>query len=506
MHFLSLSQIENRTGYSLAELYLLHRKEVKRAFIEARAEEARKDFYSFVRLTYHGFQVNWHHKVLCYYLERFARGQEKRLMIFLPPRYSKSELLSRRLPAWIFGNNPNLNIIAASYSADLASRMNRDVQRIMDEDSYGIIFPDVKLNSKNVRQDAQGSWLRNNDIFEVVGHRGVYRSAGIGVGITGMGFDRGIIDDPIKDDKEASSKVVREGLEEWYNTTFYTRKSPDAGICVTMTRWHEDDLAGRILSKAEQDAFAEQWKVIKLPAFCEQENELGEEIYDTLGIKPRKIGEPLWVERFPEQHLLSTRATLGRKFNALYQQSPTALDGDLFKVSFIDAVDAVPAEAQRIRYWDKAGTEGGDGAETAGVLMAKHNGIFYVEDVVHGRYSSYERERVIKQTAERDGVKVHIWQEQEPGSGGKESAELTVKNLVGYSVHTERVSGSKELRAEPFAAQVEAHNVRIKKADWNVVYLEQLSKFPNGKLKDMVDASSGAFNKLAIEKKARLII
>jgi predicted phage terminase large subunit-like protein len=178
----------------------------------------------------------------------------------------------------------------------------------------------------------------------------------------------------------------------------------------------------------------------------------------------------------------------------------------MFKVSYIDSVDAVPAEAQRIRYWDKAGTEGGEGAETAGVLIAKHNGVFYVEDVVHGRYSSYERERVIKQTAERDGVKVHIWQEQEPGSGGKESAELTVKNLVGYSVHTERVSGSKELRAEPFAAQVEAHNVRIKKADWNVLYLEQLSKFPNGKLKDMVDASSGAFNKLAIEKKARLII
>lgn len=501
-----LSTIEQITGYSVPELILLHKKDILSEYITRMAPLARADFFSFVTLTYKRFQVNWHHRVLCYYLERFARGQEKRLMIFLPPRYSKSELLSRRLPAWMFGNNPNLSIIAASYSADLASRMNRDVQRILDDDAYGIIFPNVKLNGKNVRQDAQGSWLRNNDIFELVGHRGVYRSAGIGVGITGMGFDRGIIDDPIKDDKEASSRVVRDGLYEWYNTTFYTRKSPDAGICLTMTRWHEDDLAGKLLSARERDKFAEEWKVIKLPAYCEQEMELDEEVYDLLKITPRKIGEPLWAERFPESQLQATRATLGRKFAALYQQAPTALDGDMFKVSMIDTVDAVPEEAVRVRYWDKAGTDGGDGAETAGVLIAKHEGLYYVEDVVHGRYSSYERERVIKQTAERDGIKVRIWQEQEPGSGGKESAELTVKNLAGYSVHTERVSGSKELRAEPFAAQVEARNVKIMKADWNVVYLEQLSKFPNGKLKDMVDASAGAFNKLAIKKTPRLLI
>jgi predicted phage terminase large subunit-like protein len=483
-----------------------NRNERKAYILSKRAEMSRTSLLEFTKFTKDDFSVSWHHKVLCYYLERFARGEEKRLIITLPPRYGKSELLSRRLPAWIFGLDPNLSIIAASYSADLSSRMNRDVQRIIEDPLYKLVFPETTLYGKNVRADVQGTWLRNNDVFEIVGHRGVYRSAGIGVGITGMGFDRGIIDDPIKDDREANSKVVRDSLYEWYNTTFYTRKSTSAGICVTMTRWHEDDLVGKLLSARERDKYAEEWKLIKLPAYCEQENELDEEVYDILKIKPRKVGEPLWAERFPDDQLKATRATLGRKFSALYQQSPTALDGDMFKVSYIDSVDAVPAEAQRIRYWDKAGTEGGEGAETAGVLIAKHNGVFYVEDVVHGRYSSYERERVIKQTAERDGVKVHIWQEQEPGSGGKESAELTVKNLVGYSVHTERVSGSKELRAEPFAAQVEAHNVRIKKADWNVLYLEQLSKFPNGKLKDMVDASSGAFNKLAIEKKARLII
>lgn len=500
------SIITQATGYNTAELIALHKKDILRERVLRNAEVARNDFMAFVQLTFKQFHCNWHHRVLCYYLQRFAQGDEKRLMIFLPPRYGKSELLSRRLPAWMFGNNPDLSIIAASYSADLASRMNRDVQRIMDEDDYKAIFPDVLLNQKNVRQDAQGSWLRNNDIFEIVGKRGVYRSAGIGVGITGMGFDRGIIDDPIKDDKEANSKLIRDSLHEWYATTFYTRKSPDAAICLTMTRWHEDDLAGKLLNKREQDTFAEEWKVIKLPAYCEQEMELDEEVYDLLKIKPRKIGEPLWADRFPESQLQATRATLGRKFAALYQQAPTALDGDMFKVSLIDTVDAVPAEAERVRYWDKAGTESGDGAETAGVLIAKHEGLYYVEDVVHGRYSSYERERVIKQTAERDGIRVRIWQEQEPGSGGKESAELTVKNLAGYSVHTERVSGSKELRAEPFAAQVEARNVKIMKADWNVVYLEQLSKFPNGKLKDMVDASAGAFNKLAIKKTPRLLI
>ena len=150
-----------------------------------------------------------------------------------------------------------------------------------------------------------------------------------------------------------------------------------------------------------------------------------------------------------------------------------------------------------MRYWDKAATEGG-GARSAGVLIARTDrGLYYVEDVVCGQWSALKREQIMRATAERDGREVAIWTEQEPGSGGKESAEASVRNLAGFSVHTDRVSGSKCERAAPLAAQCEAGNVKIVRGAWNQGYLEELCSFPLGSFADQVDASSGAFNKLA---------
>jgi predicted phage terminase large subunit-like protein len=168
---------------------------------------------------------------------------------------------------------------------------------------------------------------------------------------------------------------------------------------------------------------------------------------------------------------------------------------------WFEIVPASPAQAQRIRYWDKAGTAGGDGARSAGVLMARAGtGPFYIEDVIAGRWGATEREEVIKQTAEADRQRVGrvgVWTEQEPGSGGKESAEGTIRNLAGFVVHAERVTGDKVTRAEPFASQAKAGNVKLVAGQWNGEYLNEVEKFPKGKLKDLVDASSGAFNKLA---------
>lgn len=469
------------------------------------AVKARDSLLEFVVQTKPDFEVNWHHVVLCHFLEQLARRDIQRLMVSMPPRHGKSELVSRRFPAWLLGLNPNETIISSSYSADLSSRFNRDVQRIIDDAVYAGIFPDTKLFGKNVRSDVQGSWLRNNDIFEIVGRAGVYRSAGVGVGITGMGFTTGIIDDPVKDDAQASSKTYRDALWEWYATTFLTRQAPNAAICLTMTRWHEDDLAGRLLDLQAHDADADQWTVLRLPALCETEGELADELYEQLGIHPRDIGDALWPERYSVEKLAALRANSRRKFEALYQQSPKQLEGDLFKVAHIKIVDAVPAGARRVRYWDKAGTEGGSGAETAGVKIAESNGLYYIEDVIHGRFSTLERERTIRQTAEMDGTDVEIWIEQEPGSGGKESAESTIRNLAGFTIYAEKVGSSKEVRAEPLSAQVEAGNVMCLQALWTSEYIEQLRAFPHGKLKDMVDASTGGFNKLATRKEPTFI-
>jgi predicted phage terminase large subunit-like protein len=235
-----------------------------------------------------------------------------------------SELVSRRLPAYLFGKHPETNIIACSYSSDLASRMNRDVQRVIDSPEYHTLFPDVSLNSSNVRSTAQGSHLRNSDIFEIVGSSGVYRSAGVGGGITGMGFKYGIIDDPIKNREEAESATIRNKVYEWYTDTFYTRQEEDAAILLTMTRWHEDDLVGRLLDLAKNDPDADQWEVITLPAVSEEERP----DYD----KRPDEGLALWPGKYPENVMKKIQATVPvYTWLSLYQQRPSAAKGNLFK-------------------------------------------------------------------------------------------------------------------------------------------------------------------------------
>ena len=206
--------------------------------------------------------------------------------------------------------------------------------------------------------------------------------------------------------------------------------------------------------------------------------------------------------RFSREALSSIRADVGPLvWSAEYQGVPRPAEGNRFKRHWFRIVDAVPVEARRVRYWDKAGsTDSGD--FTVGVLMAEHEGRYYVEDVMRGQWSAHAREAILRQTAELDtqahGGGVRIWIEQEPGSGGKDSAQASIQNLAGFAVSAERVSGDKLVRAEPLAAQAEAGNVVLVRGAWNGAYLDELGAFPNGTHDDQVDASSGAFNKLAL--------
>jgi predicted phage terminase large subunit-like protein len=253
-----------------------------------------------------------------------------------------------------------------------------------------------------------------------------------------------------------------------------------------MTRWHEDDLAGRILASED----GPHWTVVRLPAEAEADDPLG-----------RREGAALCPERYDLDELAAIRTVLGRSYAALYQQRPTAKEGEMFRRSWFRLVRAAPAAARRVRYWDKAGTEGA-GAYTCGVLMARTPERRYVvESVVRGQWNAGEREAVIRQTAVLDRQQVgpvDIVVEQEPGSGGKESAENTIRSLAGFAVCADRVTGDKVVRAEPFAAQAQAGNVDLLDAAWTAGYLDRLASFPMGKYKDDVDASSGAFNRLAL--------
>lgn len=268
--------------------------------------------------------MNWHHEVVCEYLDKFARREITRLILSMPPRHTKSEFVSRRLPAFILGQNPNAPIIAASYGADLARRMNRDVQRIIDSAGYARLFPNTRLSGTNVRTVAQGTWLRNSDMFEVVEYNGYYRGTGIGGAITGMGMLYGIIDDPIKNRQEANSETVRQSIWEWYTSTFRTRLAPGGAILITMTRWHEDDLVGRLIALAKSDPQADQWVVVSLPAIAEWDEAEGKPEYER-----RERGEPLWPQRFDMEELTRIQHLNAQDWSSLYQQRPSPAEGGL---------------------------------------------------------------------------------------------------------------------------------------------------------------------------------
>jgi predicted phage terminase large subunit-like protein len=221
----------------------------------------------------------------------------------------------------------------------------------------------------------------------------------------------------------------------------------------------------------------------------------------TLEPDDRDEGEPLCPERYPLRKLEAIRARLGSYFwNALYQQAPRPREGQTFRREWFEIVQMAPRHGQRIRWWDKAATHGG-GDYTVGVLMALSGGMWYVEDVIRGRWSSYDRDEVIKQTAAMDhatyGDDVHIWTEQEPGSSGKDVAAAFVRMLAGYAVSTEPTTKSKEVIADPFASQCEARNVKLVQGAWNREYIEEMISFPHGVNDDQVDASARAFLKLA---------
>lgn len=302
---------------------------------ELEQELARRDLLQFIHSTMKGYESNWFHREVCSALEWFhaevIAKRSPRLMLFAPPRHGKSEIVSRRFPAWALGKSPWLQFIGASYGDDLASRMNRDVQNVIDSPEYKPIFPNTCLNGSNVRTVAYGQALRNSDIFETVGEDGrraggVYRSAGVGGGITGMGAHVLIIDDPVKDSEQANSEVYQEKVWDWFSSTAYTRLMPGGGVLIILTRWHENDLAGKILARMKTGE-GENYRVLSFPAVAEKD-----EISDVDARVLRRKGEALHPERYDLEALARIRkSTLERVWISLYQQRPSAAEGNRFK-------------------------------------------------------------------------------------------------------------------------------------------------------------------------------
>lgn len=459
---------------------------------QAKATLARRHLIDFTTFTKPDYEVGWHHHLTCRYLDAFAHGKIKRLMIFMPPRHGKSELVSRRLPAYLLGRNPDAQIIAASYSDDLASRMNRDVQRIIDDAAYHAVFPDTTLYGRNIRTVADGSYLRNSTLFEVVDHKGCYRSAGIGGGITGMGFRYGIIDDPIKNDEEAASKTIREKHWEWYTGTFYTRREENASILITLTRWHDDDLAGRLLKLAKEDTAADQWTVLNLPAIAESPKMK----HDT-----RAIGGALWPRKYSERDLSKTKILLGsRKFSALYQQRPRPDDGNILDSSKLIRIDAeqLPKMALRVRRWDLAFSDKDAADFVSGALVGIDEvGRIYILHMKRLKGKWPQTKPIIIQTALDDGSDVGVAIEANGTQLGYYDDIRQDRRMMGRLVVPDKPEGSKEMRASIWGGRLEDGIIYVVRGEWNQALWDEMDAFPNGEHDDQVDAISGAVGLMA---------
>jgi len=459
---------------------------------------ARRNLIDFITYTYPQYVPELFHEDLCHNLELVLMGDTERLMIIAPPQHGKSESVSVRFPAFWLSKMPDKPVMICSYGASLANEKAGASKDLIYSREYYNLFPELFKES--------GKWSRRK--YSLKNYNSKIYSAGVRGPITGKGAGLGIIDDPVKSWVEAYSPGHRDSVWEWYRTTFRTRIWEHGRIVLIMTRWHEDDLAGRILNQA-----GEKWKVLRYPALAETQEErddynrkylpsaVGEP--DPLG---RKVAEPLAPNRYSFNALLSLKQDVGaRAWGAEYQGTPKPIEGNMFKQEWLVVVDDAPREARYVRYWDKAHTEGG-GAATCGLLMCRtKEGIFYIVDVITGHWSALNRERMIKQTAQRDEDTynhVEVWIEVEP-AGGIESAKNTVANLAGLSVKMDRPSKSKEIRFEYFARQAEAGNVRIVRKDKMWSYIDELLLFPNSTFKDQVDATSGAFKALTSSGWAR---
>lgn len=274
---------------------------------EIRAEKARRGLVAFTSYTNSAYEPASHHHRIAEKLEAVERGEIDRLMIFMPPRHGKSELATRRWPAWCIGRKPDLQVVSASYNSDLAMDFGRDVRNIVASSEYQEVFPGVELRADS---KAANRWHTNNG--------GIYVAVGVEKSLTGRGADILLIDDPLKDRAEADSETTREAVWKWYQSTAYTRLMPGAAIVLIQTRWHEDDLAGRLINGADE------WDVLELPAIDKQ-------------------GEALWPEWYDRQALERIKANIGpREWSALYQQQPQPDEGGFFQRAWFAEWDTLP--------------------------------------------------------------------------------------------------------------------------------------------------------------------
>lgn len=453
------------------------------------ASLCRDSFFDFVKRFWHTIIAeepvfNWHIEFLCNEVQKVAervferKPKEYDLIINISPGSTKSTICSVMFPVWCWIREPAMRMINASYAFPLALYLGALSRAILMSDKFGQLFPELVL------AESQKGLLVTTDGGQRI-------ATSTGGSITGMHGHFLIIDDPINP-KEAVSNTAVTATNEWIDRTLMTRKI-DKQVTPTiliMQRLHQDDPTNHLLDTREEGTI----RHICLPA----------ELSDNIQPKELKdyytdgLMDPI---RLSKEALKSAKLELGATgYAGQFMQTPVPEEGAMFRFEQVSIKDVAPHPKRikrQVRYWDKAGTANA-GAYTAGVKMAvDRDGFYWILDVVRGQWDAWTREKIIKQTAVLDGKDTKVMIEQEPGSGGKESAQNTVRNLAGFSVTADRPVGDKTQRAVPFSSYVNGGYVKMLKAEWNKQYLSEMEHFPNSKYKDQIDASAAAFAHLS---------
>jgi predicted phage terminase large subunit-like protein len=440
---------------------------------QIRQELCRESFYDFIRELAPGYQFNFHHLILIQALQQLADGNIKQLLVMMPPRHGKSELVSRLFPAWMLARNPTEQIIAASYSADLAGAMSRDCQRVMSTEAYKDVFPRTKLAEA---KDAGA--IRTSKRFDIVGGKGYYLSAGVGGGITGAGCTVAIIDDPVKNAEEADSATYRNRAWEWYTTTFKTRFEPGCVEVICQTRWHEDDLTGRVLQTDVPSRV-----VLSMPALAEADDQY------------RQTGEALWEAKYNREQLLTIQKTIGtRAWNALYQQRPAAQEGDILKRSWFEQYDQRTLQLDGVVnfYFDTAYTDSEKNDPTAGIAYMVRGNNYYILECSAEYLDFNAAVRWIQAFSKRNGYTRQSVIRVEPKASGKSLVQVLKANTDLNIREAPVPKGDKVARVNSVSAIIEAGRVFVPSGMvWVNDFLEEVATFPNGAHDDRVDCLSG---------------